>query len=209
MLKTECTRCKVWIAVPFLSEGEVRCPRCAEVNSVKEVHVAAGPFTIFRDVLARNMFKYKRLLAEAEREVEYLKKQDSGGSYDLSIKSISLFISNLKELLDGCRYETRHSVKENDGVEYSIENRLYCGRIINISLSGVCIDCGKNAELTRLWSEIGLRFRDESGSRDFLVQGKIMWIGKGSLVGIKFLELDGEVKGFLKEFILERSRVKA
>lgn len=161
---------------------------------------------IYRDVLAGSLLKYKRLLAEAEREIEELRKKDeSTGGYGVSIKSLSLFIGNLKELLDGCRIEPRHPFKQATDASYVLDGREYSGKLVNMSLTGACIDTMRNSERTRLWSEINLRLSD--GSSEFLIPGKIMWIGKTTLIGMKFTSVDDETREFLKSFITERSEL--
>lgn len=205
MLKTECPRCKNWVALPFQSGGgQVVCPDCSQALAVKDVHVSAGPFMIYRDVLSGSMLKYKRLLAEAEKEVAELRKKDAAtGSYAVSIKSLSMFIGNLKELLDGCRFDPRHPLKQAVEAEYTLDGRAYKGKLVNISMSGACLDTLKHAELTRLWSDISLRLSGESG--EVLLPGKIMWIGKTTLIGVKFTSADDETKEFLKAFITKKS----
>jgi hypothetical protein len=171
---------------------------------VKDVHVSAGPFMIYRDVLTGSLIKYKRLLAEAEIEIDGLRKKDAlSGSYGVSIKSLSLFIENLKELLDGCRFDPRHPVSEAAETEYILDGRSYNGALVNISVTGACLDTKKNSERTRLWSEISVRLAGKG--REFLIPGKIMWIGKSSLIGVKFTEVDDETREFLKSFITEKS----
>lgn len=205
MLKTECPRCNEWVDLPFQTgDSEVVCTRCDRPIAVKNVHVSAGPFMIYRDALTGNLLKYKRLLAEAEKEIEDLRKKDStAGCYAVSIKSLSLFIRNLKELLDGCRLEPRHPLKDAIEAEYSIENRAYKGKIANISLTGACLDTMRHSELTRLWSDISVRLACEKG--EVLIAGKIMWIGKSTLIGVKFTFVDEETREFLKAFITDKS----
>lgn len=205
VLKTECPRCKGWVTLPFQTgAAEVVCKACSESIPVKDVHVSAGPFMIYRDVLTGSLIKYKRLLAEAEIEIAELRKKDTlTGSYGVSIKSLGLFINNLKELLDGCRFDPRHPLTQDTETEYLLDGRAYKGALVNISVTGVCLDTKKNSERTRLWSEIAVRLSDNG--KEFLIPGKIMWIGKTSLIGVKFTSVDDETQEFLKAFIIEKS----
>lgn len=205
MLKTECPRCKGWVTLPFQTGAtEIVCKACSESIPIKDVHVSAGPFMIYRDVLTGSLIKYKRLLAEAEMEIEGLRKKEAlTGSYGVSIKSLGLFINNLKELLDGCRFDPRHPLAEAAETEYVLDGRAYKGALVNISVTGVCLDTRKSAERTRLWSEISVRLSDKG--KEFLIPGKIMWIGKTSLIGVKFTSVDDETMEFLKAFIIEKS----
>lgn len=159
---------------------------------------------IYRDVLTGSLIKYKRLLAEAEVEIGELRKKDAlTGSYGVSIKSLGLFINSLKELLDGCRFDPRHPLTQATETEYMLDGRAYKGALVNISITGVCLDTKKNSELTRLWNEITVRLSDKG--KEFLIPGKIMWIGKSSLIGVKFTSIDDETREFLKAFIIEKS----
>ncbi|MBI5587015.1 MAG: hypothetical protein HY889_01460 [Deltaproteobacteria bacterium] len=68
MFKIECASCNSWFHLPFNSEGdEVECPNCSKKTPAKDVYVAAGPYMIFREVLIKNMPKYRRLILEAEK----------------------------------------------------------------------------------------------------------------------------------------------
>ena len=205
MLKTECPRCKGWVTLPFQTGAvEVVCKACSESIPIKDVHVSAGPFMIYRDVLTSSLIKYKRLLAAAELEIDELRKKDAlNGSYEVSIKSLSMFINNLKELLDGCRFDPRHPLSDAAEIEYLLDGRAYKGALVNISVTGICLDTRKNAERTRLWSEISVKLADKG--TEVLIPGKIMWIGKTSLIGVKFTSVDDETREFLKAFIIEKS----
>ena len=205
MLKTECPRCKGWVTLPFQTgAAEVVCKACSESIPIKDVHVSAGPFMIYRDVLTSSLIKYKRLLAEAELEIDELRKKDAlNGSYGVSIKSLSMFINNLKELLDGCRFDPRHPLSDAAEIEYLLDGRAYKGALVNISVTGICLDTRKNAERTRLWSEISVKLADKG--TEVLIPGKIMWIGKTNLIGVKFTSVDDETREFLKAFIIEKS----
>lgn len=205
MLKTECPKCKGWVSLPFQTgAAEVVCKACSESIPIKDVHVSAGPFMIYRDVLTGSLIKYKRLLAEAEIEIEGLRKKEAlTGTYGVSIKSLGGFINNLKELLDGCRFDPRHPLAESGETEYTLDGRACKGALVNISVTGVCLDTRKNPERPRLWSEISVRLSDKD--REFLIPGKIMWIGKTSLIGVKFIPVDDETREFLKTFIIEKS----
>lgn len=205
MLKTECPKCKGWVTLPFQTGAtEVVCKACSESIPVKDVHVSAGPFMIYRDVLTGSLIKYKRLLAEAEMEIAELRKKDAmTGSYGVSIKSLGLFINNLKELLDGCRFDPRHPLIQGTETEYLLDGREYKGALVNISVTGICLDTRKNSERTRLWSEISVRLSNKG--KEFLIPGKIMWIGKTSLIGVKFTLVDDETREFLKAFVIENS----
>lgn len=207
MLKTECPKCKGWIVLPFQTGTEViTCSECSEPIPVKDVHVSAGPFMIYREALTGNLTKYKKLLAEAEVEVNDLKKKNAlNGNYGISIKSLSLFITNLKELLDGCRFDPRHPLKQTTETEYIIDGRSSKGRLVNISVTGACIDAKDSSVRTNLRSDISVKLVDEG--KDFLIPGRIMWVGNSGLIGVKFTSVDEETREFLKSLIIEESLI--
>lgn len=206
MLKMECSNCNEWIHLPFHSQcSEVVCSGCSALIPVKEVFVAAGPFLISRDVLHKNIYKYKRLVLEAEKEANEIQKKGNGQrSHDLSARSINMFISNLKELLGGCRDTIRHRL-EDDKVEYTITRHSYKGHVVNISLSGICIDSEKAARIDKLWSEIVIHLKTSADTSS--LPGKIVWLGS-NMMGIKFLKNDGQTRKVIEDYIIEKSLLK-
>ena len=207
MLKTECPKCKCWTVLPFQTgTSEIQCSQCSQPMPVKDVHVSAGPFMIYREALTGNFTKYKKLLAEAEVEVNDLKKKDAlNGNYGISIKSLSLFITNLKELLDGCRFDPRHPLKQVTEAEYIIDGRASRGPLVNISVTGACIDAKNSSVRTSLRSDISVRVSGKG--KEFLIPGKIMWVGNSGLIGVKFTSVDEETRAFLKTLIIEESLI--
>lgn len=207
MLKTECPKCKGWVTLPFQTgTDEIKCSNCSEPIPVKDVHVSAGPFMIYREALTGNLTKYKRLLAEAEAEINDLKKKDAAtGAYGVSIKSLGLFITNLKELLEGCRFDPRHPLNQSIELDFVLNGRACKGALVNLSVTGACIDTKDSAEQARLRCEISVRLADKD--KEFLIPGKIMWVGSAGLVGVKFTSVDDEAQEFLKAFIIDKSLI--
>ncbi|MBI5345384.1 MAG: PilZ domain-containing protein [Deltaproteobacteria bacterium] len=205
MLKTECAKCREWVHLPFTSVvTETVCPSCNEMIPVKEVYVSAGPFMILRDVLSKNMFKYKRLVLEAEMEVRELGKYGNSRGYDISAQSIGMFVSNIKEMLDGCRDNLRHRLEE-DHMEYIVDGRAHKGNIVNISVSGICMDAGKNAGINKLGGEIVLRLKANESSGEFNLSGSVVRIGAENHIGVKFTNMDEDSRKKIEDFILVKS----
>lgn len=206
MLKIECANCNSWFHLPFNSEGdEVECPNCKKKTPAKDVYVAAGPYMIFRDVLIKNMPKYRRLILEAEKEILELEKKAAKKTYDISAKSVNAFISNLREMLDGCRDTVRYRPAETS-VEYIIDGKTCAGEIVNISMTGLCLDGGKTAPAVSLWSAIEVVFKNDQ--KPFTAHGKVVWVGKEGLMGIKFSGVETDTSELLRAFILEKSGLK-
>ncbi|MDO8426678.1 MAG: PilZ domain-containing protein, partial [Deltaproteobacteria bacterium] len=207
MLKVECTKCNEWVHLPFDTDvKETRCPSCAETIPVTDIYVSSGSFLIARDILAKNIFKYRRLLLEAESEVSDIRRKGGAGKpCEISSKTISAFISNLKELLDGCRNSSRFELKDVI-VKYALadNSQTHQAGIVNISLSGVCIDVRGRADMGKLWKEIVIHFREPGTAGHFQLNGKVMWIN-GALIGVKFEKVEHQDQKMLKDYILEKT----
>lgn len=208
MLKIECSNCNEWVHLPFHAGiVETTCPGCSEVIPVKDVYVSAGPYMIFRDVLMKNMYKYKKLLIEAEKDVEDIKKK--GGNLkgvDVTVNSMGVFISHLKEMLDGCRDNMRHHVSEEIEVQLGIGGRAVNGKVVNISISGMCIDTGRRNSSTAVGDEVEIQLG--AGGHKlalFTVTGKVMWAGKDNFMGIKFSNADRKTQELIKDYISEKN----
>lgn len=205
MLKTACTACSQSIVLPFFSAAELLCPNCGEQIPANDVFVSAGPYTIHRDVLIKNIYKYKRLIHEAEKEVAELQKHGRDASkYDVSIDTIGMLIVNLKEMLDGCRENLRHRL-ENATASLTIDGKTHHAKVANLSLTGICLEATRLSDSAMLWKEVEVHLETGAG-RGSKLGGKVMWIGGGSLLGIQFLETDSHKKEFLKDYIMRHSK---
>jgi len=205
MLRHQCPECKEWIHSPFLVDyKQMQCPSCSATVEVSDLYISAGPFSIHRDVLRKNMFKYTRLLMEAEKELTDVK--DAVGKFKadaISTKSIAMFIENLKEMLSGCRDSTRFSAQGLSirfiGPKGSVEAKL-----INISTTGTCVDIGESAAGYRKGDEVAVELGGAGRGR---LPGKVVWAGKGP-VGIRFNEMDEATRQGLFEFLRDKGEVR-
>ena len=205
MLRHQCPECKEWIHSPFLVDcKQMQCPSCSATVQVSDLYISAGPFSIHRDVLRKNMFKYTRLLMEAEKELVDVK--DAVGKFKadaISTKSIAMFIENLKEMLSGCRDSTRFSAEGLNirftGREGSVEAKL-----INISTTGICVDIGESAAGYKKGDSVAVELCGAGRGR---LPGQVVWAGKGP-VGVRFKEMDEETRQGLFEFLRSKGEVK-
>lgn len=205
MLKTECVACSQTVILPFFNAKGLTCPNCGDEIPANDIFVSAGPYSIHRDVLIKNIFKYKRLILEAEKEVyELQKKEMAGRKYDVSIETISMLIENLKEMLDGCRETLRHKL-ENATAALIMDGQTHHAKIANLSLTGICLEAGRLSSAAKLWKEVHVRLESD-GVHDSMLGGKVMWIGGGNLLGIQFHEGDSATKEFLKEYIIRHTK---
>ena len=198
----KCLVCKEWIHSPLLlGKKEVFCPHCGKPVPVHDIYISAGPYSIFRDVLQENLLRYRRLLTEAEKEIEKLSaRTKTSMPDDISRKSMRKFINHLKELLDGCRDHLR-APTGNAVVECTFGGVCYEGTLVNISISGVCVDLGKSVELPKKGINGTLRFMDGK-NRDYLVlRGPVAWSNAVGHVGVRFPEIDEKSRELLEEYI--------
>lgn len=204
MLKTECPCCKNWVCLPpGAASGEFACEVCSGPVPVKGVHVASGRFMMCRDLLADNLVKYRRLLGEAEKEAADLRKKDAGGGdLSVSIRSLELFIGSLRELLGGCRTDQRHTLAEPAAVEYLLDGSVRRGSLVNISIGGACLETDERTGVERLFGPLALRLECAPGALS--VPGRIMWIGRENLIGVKFSSVEEKETELLRAFIAEK-----
>ncbi len=210
MLKMECPRCARWICSPLLTEMEhTSCPNCGSLVPVKEVYVIAGAYSIYRDVLLKNRFKYQKLLNEAERELnELMRAAKEAKPYEESARSISRFISDLKELLNGSRDKIRIPAGDTD-VEFTVGDRSFKGSLVNISTTGVCIKAREGIEALDRGRSLILKFLGRKATELFKVKGEVVWaVKKNRQAGLRFVDLDKETQQHIKDYILEKSAVR-
>lgn len=173
---------------------------------VKDVHVSAGPFMMYREAITGNLTKYRKLLGEAEAELAGLREKDAlTGAYGISIKSLGLFITSLKELLDGCRNDPRHPLNHPIEVEFLINGRASKGSLVNLSVTGACIDANSAPAKTEIKGDISVRLSDKS--KEFLIPGRVMWTNDAGLIGVMFTSADQETCEFLKSLIIKKSQI--
>lgn len=206
MLKTECSNCKCSVTSPLLAESkEMECPNCGTLFPVKDVFISAGPYSIYREVLVKNMHKYVRLLREAKIEMTDMEEQGkSSMPFRESAKTVDMFINRLKELLDGCRDRLRVPGGETL-VEYSIEGNPCMGRLINISSTGVCLIMKDNFERVAPGKIIDLNVRDTRLSEPLNLKGEVVWNTDKGLAGLRFIGLEKHIKEPLSKFIVAKT----
>ncbi len=207
MLKIECPDCAEWVSLPFDIEiKETSCPKCARTIPVKDVFVSAGPYTIHRDVLIKNMYRYKKLLSEAEKEFEDVEGAPGGGRKggEITAKSVTMFINHLKEMLSGCRGSTRHTLEGEIAAKIKINGRNFQCKVVNISVSGLCLDASGSPELD-LTDEIGITLT--CAGKELEVAGKIAWANKKGVLGVKFTGLTAGAREAIEACITEKSLI--
>ncbi len=209
MLETKCPKCKSTLASPFLCESQVaECKNCGASFPVTEVLISAGPYSIYRDVLIKNIHKYVGLLREAKSELSEL---EAGGENSItrseSAKTVNLFISRLKELLDGCRDKLRIP-GTGSTVEFTLHGETRSGALINISSRGICINMKKSAHMISPGVETKLKIIDKSLSEPLTLHGEVVWNTDKGLTGLILTDLDESTQKALWSFIREKGSLK-
>ncbi len=204
MLKTECPNCNKWLHSPMLAEVQtLQCPTCGASVDVNDVYVSAGAYSIHRDVLLKNLFKYQRLLSEARRELTGLLSREGGaaGVDQISINTLKRFMGDLQEMLEGCRNGFRVQAPDKT-LKLSIAGAEAEARLVNISSSGVCIDVGSLPAGAYKGVPVGVDFSDNHFS--FSVKGEVVWASDSGQIGIRFIGCDAGTKENLRNYIQEK-----
>lgn len=211
MLKFECKNCNKWHPLPFhVSSIEVFCPDCSQAIPGTDIYVTSGPLAITKEALRKNVHKYKRLIQSAEKEVEELKKKGAAKGLDSTEDPGGAFSMHLRELLSGCRDDTRHRVAEETQIKYFFNGANHTAKVVDISLTGICLQtqaAGSPSPLPKTGSKIPLRLVDEGA--EAVITGEVAWSGKAGLMGVKFKELTKEKEGFVRELILKKCALEA
>ncbi len=203
MLKFECKNCNKWHPLPFhVSAVEVFCPDCSQPIPGADIYVTSGPLAITKEALRKNVHKYKRLIQSAEKEVEELKKKGAARGLDSSEDPGGAFAMHLRELLCGCRDDTRHRVAEDTHLKYFFDGVNYTAKVVDISLTGICLKVDGTSSLPKNGNKIPLRFVDEGD--EAVIPGEVAWSGKAGLMGVRFRELTKEKENFIRELILKK-----
>jgi len=184
------------------------CPNCGTVFSTKDVFVATGPYSIYREVLVRNMHKYVRLLREATAEMSELEELGKDSMpFRESAKTVGVFVERLKELLDGCRDKLRVPGGKAT-VEYSVDETPYTGELKNISSTGICIAISDKSPRIGPGRIIKLCLKDSCLSEPLYLQGWVVWSTEKGITGLKFVGLDVSLKEALRKFITFKGSIE-
>lgn len=200
MLKVECPECKQWLHSNLLLEKkEITCPTCDVKVDVNELYISAGPYSISRDVLRKHFFKYKRLLTEAFKELEELKSESEGSkAYKVTEDNVATFISNLKEMLEGCR-EGYRVFPENQQVGVTFDGKRYESQLGNVSITGICIKLAEGVPVPKKGVTVGVDIK--GNGFDFALDGTVVWVRDTNVLGLRFVDSDKVVGDALVGFI--------
>jgi len=206
MLKMECPNCRHQIYSHLLVEvRSVVCKNCKTDVPVRDLYITAKGYTILRSDLIMRMYRYERLLKEAEKEISLM----AGGekTSDETLQSIDRFIATLKEMLEDARNHFRlspHQLPAN----LKFNGRTISGKIVNMSTTGACIEPEDKDLLPGLHEKIELIFSLPGLEELFEIRGKVCWIKKevkkrefDTGIGVKFEKLDEKTSARLWLYI--------
>ncbi len=206
MLKTDCPSCGVSIASPFLAEKtEAECKGCGGTFQVKDIYIAVGPYVFYRDVILEKTDRYARLLREIKRDVEEIEAEaESSRPHRDTARTLHIFISMLKELLDGCRARPRVAGGSTK-VECLLGGKALPARLLNISSTGLCLSQEDYLERFDKGRMIGVRISDQRLARPLDLKAWVVWTTEKGHTGMKFMALDEATQVILRELVAAKS----
>ncbi len=202
MLKADCPECKCSVTSPFMTESRsIECPNCGTVFTTKDVFVTTGSYSIYREVLIRNMHKYVRLLREATAEMNELEELGKDSlPYRESARAVRHFVESLRELLGNCRSKLRIPGGKAT-VDYYIGDAMYTGVLKDISSTGLCIAIKDRTHKIEPGHIIKLCIKDECLKEPLCLKAWAVWNTEKGMTGLKFVGLCDSSKEALNGFI--------
>jgi len=206
MLRTDCPSCKCAITSPFLASAETMdCPNCGATFKVRDVCVSSGPYSIYREVLLRNIQKYVELLREARTELSELEKEGNDSKpFRESAKTVKVFMTRLKGLLEGCRDKLRVPGGGTPLECRIIEDEPFSGTLVNISTTGLCLrEDGKKKKALH-GRKVGIRLDAPEMDDPLTLRGTVVWETEEGLAGVMFEDLDEVTRKALERLVASR-----
>ena len=207
MLKIDCPSCGTTASSPFLVEKrEVECEGCGATYPVRDVYIAVGHYIFYRDVILGKTNRYARLLREIQKEVEEI-EVEAGESkpHRDTARTLQIFISMLKELLDGCRARPR--VPGGDtAVECLIDGKVLPARLVNISSTGLCLSQEDNTVRFGRGRMINVTISDRRLGGPLGLKAWVVWTTEKGVTGMKFIGLDETTQTILRDLVAAKSQ---
>jgi len=200
MLKMKCPKCDEMIVSPLLSDIEnIPCEHCKELVPVANVMVFAEGFTFHRNDLIKRMFRYKTLLMEIRKEREMLEKNPDASAEGK--RSLDRFAQALAEVMAGARNNLRIDFSTPVSVKFRAGQQSGEGKLINLSMSGACIEIKRQLLSPKKKMPIQIGFTLPGTEHQFALKGFVSWVKKGTSVGVEFAELPAEEQEQMWNFI--------
>lgn len=166
-----------------------------------------------RDDLLNRISRFQKLLEEVEKEIQLLKGRENVSKTTQS--SINKFYKTLQELLIGARSNYRLEIPQGLATEMDYNGHRRTEKLVNLSTLGASLQLDTSDDLPRNRTEIKLQFDLPDVAEPLSLLGKVVWIRKvpkdetSQLVkiGVKFMNLDDEVRDILWNYIISNSPV--
>ena len=214
MLQMHCPNCKEIIKSPFLAEvSTIECCQCKRNIQVNNIYITTKNFIMHRGDLLNRTFRFQKLLREVEKERFLMANNESVSPK--SLESIDQFYSSIQELLIGARNSYRMDVTCDLQVEVNDKNRIWKGRVLNLSTEGASIELVKFDNLPRKKTEIKVCFSFPELSEKLSSQAQVVWtkeqirdnISQPAIIGVTFIDLDEHTHNCIWNYILDNAPV--
>lgn len=206
MLNVDCPHCSRTVSSSFLMERrEVLCPACGRTYPLKDLYITAGPYLLYRDVIMPRTQLCVDLLRRVHSECEVMERE--GGSslaHRETAKTMRVFASILREVLEGCREAPRAPGGRTE-LECSLDGRGFQARLMNISSTGLCLSQEGSPERFGRGRIINLVLRDRSLEAPLSLKGWVVWSTEKGITGMRFVGLNDESRAMLRALMTAKS----
>ena len=214
MLQMNCPECREVIRSPYLAElSSIECVHCKQAVAVNDVVVATEGSTMHRDDLLNRSPRFQKLLEEVEKEMRLIEGNETASK--TTRNSISKFHATLQELLIGARGNFRLKVPHDLFVEMDYNDDKKEGRLVDLSTVGASLEFAALDGQPRNKAEIKLQLALPDVGEQLSLVATIVWVRKVTKdaasqsfqVGVKFVNLDEEIRDILWGYIVAGSSV--
>ena len=178
---------------------QVTCEHCQVQVPVENVMVFAEGFTFHRNDLIKRLFRYKGLLDEISKERQMLEQNPQASAE--SKKSLDRFSQALAEVMAGARNNLRIDFSKALPVRYRASSRAESGKLVNISMSGACIEIDQKAACPRKKAALTIEFSLPGLDYSFSLSGRVSWAKKGRSFGLEFNDIEQAALDNLWDYI--------
>jgi predicted Zn finger-like uncharacterized protein len=199
MLEMKCSECNGVISSALLADlEEVNCNHCQALVPIKDLTVSANGFTYYCADLKKRLPHYKSLLKNFTAELKYLEKDPDASSKRKH--SLDKTVQALKTGMATTRNNCRIHFADEQLMKYRSDSQIEIGKLVNISMTGACIELMPSSTAPRKNSQMTIMFSLPDKEHVFSLNGVIRWCYDGSF-GISFDAVKPEEGTLLWEYI--------
>ncbi len=166
-----------------------------------------------RDDLLNRISRFQKLLGEVEKEIRLIEGNETTSKTTRS--SINKFHATLQELLIGARGNFRLKVPHNLCVVMAYNDDKSEGSLVDLSTVGASLEFAALDSQPRNKAEIKLQLALPDVGEPLSLVARIVWVRKVTKdadsqffqVGVKFVNLDEEIRDILWGYIVASSSV--